>query len=119
MDDRRGELLPGSQECVGCGGMTFRRREDALCPRCAFDAEALIERIELDCLDRDLQLITEFEAYYRQRERQRERFERVARRPVFGERTPIERPMGETSVDEHQPSIFAPDAFWSQLRRAS
>jgi hypothetical protein len=108
MDDRQGELLPGSQQCVGCGGMTFRRREDALCPRCAFDAESLIERIELDGMDRDLQLITEFEAYYRQREQHRRRFERLSG-PVFAERS-------DHDLGRRKPLAFAPDPFWAELR---
>lgn len=61
-------MLPGSRECVGCHGLTFRNRSDGLCPRCAFQAESLIEQIELDSLERDLALITEFEAYCRQRD---------------------------------------------------
>jgi hypothetical protein len=112
MYDRRGDLLPGSQECVGCGGMTFRRREDALCPRCAFDAEALIERIELDCLDHDLQLITEFEAYYRRREQDRERYGELARRPVFARRA------APFAAGDREPVAFTPDAFWLELRKA-
>jgi hypothetical protein len=60
--------LPGSRTCVGCGGLTFRNREDGLCPRCAFQAESLIEQIELDGLERDLALMTRFEAYCRQRD---------------------------------------------------
>jgi hypothetical protein len=108
MDERRGNLLPGSQACVGCGGMTFRKREDALCPRCAFEAESLIERIELDGLDRDLQLITEFEAYYRQREQHRRRFERLSG-PVFAERS-------DHDLGRRQPGAFAPDPFWAELR---
>lgn len=109
MDERQGELLPGSQECVGCGGMTFRKREDSLCPRCAFDAESLIERIELEGLDRDLRLMTEFDAYYRQREEQKRRFERLGG-PVFARGPSIASP-------ERPPVDFSPDAFWSELRR--
>lgn len=60
--------LPGAQACIGCQGLTFRNREDQLCPRCAYQAEHLIEQIELDLLNRDLSLMTQFEAYYRQRE---------------------------------------------------
>ena len=111
MDERREDLLPGSHECVGCGGMTFRRRDDALCPRCAFDAESLIERIELDGLSRDLQLLTEFEAYYCQREEQRKRLKKLAG-PVFGRR-PVLDPISRAPVD------FSPDPFWSALRDAS
>lgn len=111
MDDRQEELLPGSQTCVGCSGMTFRKREDGLCPRCAFDAESLIERIELDGLDRDLQLMTEFEAYYRQREQQKERFERFSE-PVFPERS-------EHDIARREPAAFTPDPFWVALRDAS
>ena len=110
MDLSRDELLPGSHACVGCGGLTFRQREDSLCPRCAFEAESLIERIELDGLDRDLQLITEFEAYYCQREEQRTRFQRLAG-PVFAHQ-----PLREPSRNERPP--FAPDAFWTALRDA-
>ena len=109
--DARDQLLPGSHACVGCGGLTFRQREDALCPRCAFEAESLIERIELDGLHHDLQLITEFDAYYRQREVQRERFQRLAG-PVFGERREIDAP-------ERDPAPFVSDAFWAALREAS
>lgn len=111
MDDVHGTPLPGSQACVGCGGMTFRKREDSLCPRCAFDAEALIERIELDCLDRDLQLITEFEAYYRQREEHRKRFKRLGG-SVFAHRPALD-PVAR------EPISFEPDAFWTELRDAS
>lgn len=111
MDIRRDELLPGSHECVGCGGLTFRQREDSLCPRCAFEAESLIERIELDGLDRDLELITQFEAYYRQREEHQERFRRLggpvfARRPLF-------------DPDDREPAQFRPDPFWAAIRDAS
>jgi hypothetical protein len=60
--------LPGSRRCVGCDGLTFRNREDGLCPRCAFEAEHLIEQIELDCLDRDLALMERFDAYCRERD---------------------------------------------------
>lgn len=60
--------LPGSRHCVGCGGLTFRNRDDRLCPRCAFEAEHLIEQIELESLDNDLALMTRFEAYCRQRD---------------------------------------------------
>lgn len=62
------QKLPGSRACVGCRGLTFRNRGDGLCPRCAFQAEALIEQIELDGLDRDLALITQFEAYCQNRD---------------------------------------------------
>lgn len=67
--------LPGSKICVGCSGLTFRDNGDHLCPRCAFSAEDLIEQIEMDCIERDLALITEFEAYCAQRDRKRERIE--------------------------------------------
>lgn len=111
MDMRRDELLPGSHACVGCGGLTFRQREDALCPRCAFEAESLIERIELDGLDRDLELITQFEAYYQQREVHRKRFRRLAG-PVFARR-PVLDPISREAPD------FTPDPFWAALRDAS
>jgi hypothetical protein len=111
MDLRRDELLPGSHACVGCGGLTFRQREDALCPRCAFEAESLIERIELDGLSNDLELITRFEAYYQQREVQRKRFKRLAA-PVFARR-PVLDPI------RRAPVVFTPDPFWSSLRDAS
>lgn len=110
MNERESELLPGSQSCVGCGGMTFRQRADVLCPSCAFNAEALIERIELDSLSSDLQLITEFEAYYQQRERHRKRFMQ-AQHSVFPQCTEISRSRTE------QP--FRPDPFWTELREAS
>lgn len=61
-------MLPGSRECVGCHGLTFRNRADGLCPRCAFQAESLIEQIELDSLEHDLALMTQFEAYCQQRD---------------------------------------------------
>jgi len=67
------EDLPGSRACVGCHGLTFRSRGDGLCPRCAFNAESLIEQVELDALDRDLQLLTQFEAYYQARAERRSR----------------------------------------------
>ncbi len=79
-------MLPGSRECVGCHGLTFRNRSDGLCPRCAFQAESLIEQIELDSLERDLALITEFEAYCRQRD--------AADRPAT--------PLSRTSLSEHR-----------------
>lgn len=108
-DPNRAQELPGSRECVGCGGLTFRRREDALCPRCAFEAESLIERIELDGLDRDLQLMTEFEAYYRQREEHRKRFRRLSG-PIFARR-PVLDPISR------EPIAFERDAAWLQLRQ--
>lgn len=111
MDLHGGELLPGSHECVGCGGLTFRQRDDALCPRCAFEAETLIERIELDGLEHDLQLITEFDAYYRQREEQRKRLRRLSG-PVFARR-PVLDPAGR----ERAP--FTHDAAWLHARDAS
>ncbi len=112
MDDRQEALLPGSHVCVGCGGLTFRQREDALCPRCAFEAESLIERIELDGLDRDLQLITEFDAYYRQREEQKQRFQKLGG-PVFGRRPTINDPaQRESSI------TFVAAPFWANLRDA-
>ena len=117
MDERHGELLPGSHACVGCGGMTFRKREDALCPRCAFDAESLIERIELDGLSRDLQLITEFEAYYRQREQDRKRLRRLGG-PVFARRPALDPAAREHADFSREQPEFASDAFWSELRRA-
>ncbi|MCW2926075.1 MAG: hypothetical protein JWM86_43 [Thermoleophilia bacterium] len=110
-DDHNGELLPGSHACVGCNGLTFRQREDNLCPRCAFEAESLIERIELDGLDRDLQLMTEFDAYYRQREEHRERFRRLAG-PVFKN--------AHHRIDAEARALpsFVPDPFWANLRDA-
>jgi hypothetical protein len=73
--------LPGSRTCVGCNGLTFRNREDGLCPRCAFQAESLIEQIELEGLEHDLALMTRFEAYCTQRDRATA--EREARALVF------------------------------------
>lgn len=110
MDQHGGELLPGSHGCVGCGGLTFRQREDLLCPRCAFEAETLIERIELDGLAHDLQLITEFEAYYRQREEHRKRLRRLGT-PVFARR-PVLDPAGRERLPfQHDPSwLHARDA---------
>jgi hypothetical protein len=61
--------LPGSRVCVGCRGLTFRQREDGLCPRCAHHAEQLMEEIEIESMNRDLALITRFEAYCTWRER--------------------------------------------------
>jgi len=112
MDSRRDELLPGSHACVGCRGLTFRQRQDSLCPRCAFEAESLIERIEVEGLHRDLQLITEFEAYYRERETQRTRFKKLAG-PVFCS-PPIAAELCRT-----EPPPFKRDLFWSELREAS
>lgn len=60
-------LLPGSRFCVGCSHITFRKRNDGLCPKCAWQAEQLIEQIELDSLEQDLATITRFEAYCHQR----------------------------------------------------
>ena len=60
--------MPGSHDCVGCGNLTFRRRADDLCPRCAWQAEQLMEQIELDSLTRDLSLITRYEAACWQRD---------------------------------------------------
>ncbi|MCW2921243.1 MAG: hypothetical protein JWL76_1117 [Thermoleophilia bacterium] len=110
MDDRHEALLPGSHECVGCGGLTFRQREDALCPRCAFEAESLIERIELDGLAHDLQLMTEFDAYYRQREEQRKRFKKLGGN-VFGKRPALD-PVARPPID------LTPAPFWLGLRDA-
>ena len=111
MTDDRQQMLPGSRTCVGCGGLTFRQRDDSLCPRCAFETESLIERIELDGIDRDLQLITEFEAYYRAREEQRKRFKRLGG-PIFARR-PVLDPAGRDRAP------FTPDPFWAELRDAS
>lgn len=60
--------LPGSRHCVGCNGLTFRNRGDGLCPRCAYQAENLIEQIEIESISRDLALMSQFEAYCRQRD---------------------------------------------------
>lgn len=111
MDAGHEELLPGSHTCVGCGGLTFRRREDHLCPRCAFEAEQLIERIELDGLDRDLELMARFDAYY-QRRAAHQASAHVLPFPLFGEtavRDSLVRPAAE----------FMPDPFWQELREAS
>lgn len=105
------ELLPGSHACLGCNGLTFRSREDGLCPRCAFEAESLIERIELDGLGRDLALLVEFDAYYRQREEYRKRLRRLAS-PVFSRR-PVLDPAGRERVP------FTSEAFREGLRPAS
>ena len=64
-DDR---ALPGSSFCVGCRHMTFRQRADGLCPRCAWEAEQLIEQIELSALADDLATLVSFEAYCRTRD---------------------------------------------------
>jgi hypothetical protein len=94
--------------------MTFRQRSDGLCPRCAFDAEQLIERIELDGLSRDLQLITEFEAYYRKREEQRERL------AALGEPLRTSPSITGVPLDANRPeSPFARDPFWTETRTAS
>ena len=80
---------------MGCGGLTFRNRDDGLCPRCAYQAENLIEQIELESLERDLTLITRFEAYYRQRELARTTGRGVAfGEPLFDEGRIHERPFG-------------------------
>jgi hypothetical protein len=110
MDAMPSDALPGSHMCVGCSGLTFRQRDDGLCPRCAFETEQLMERIEIAGLDRDLQLLTEFEAYYSQRDADRKRFKRLGG-PVFARR-PVIDPAGR----ERAP--FEVDAFWSQLRDA-
>lgn len=112
MDAFASDSIPGSHECVGCSGLTFRQRPDGLCPRCAFEAESLIERIEVDGLHEDLRLITEFDAYYRQREEQRKRFKRLGG-PVFARR-PIIDPGGR----DHQPFVVDP-AIASPWRDAS
>ncbi|MCW2961303.1 MAG: hypothetical protein JWM25_40 [Thermoleophilia bacterium] len=112
MEEFAYESLPGSRCCVGCGGLTFRQREDALCPRCAFEAESLIERIEVDGINRDLNLMTQFEAYYAEREATRERFERAGG-PVFTLRF-------ESKIDPptRPATPFARDHFWTELRDA-
>lgn len=106
--------LPGSHACVGCRGLTFRQRSDGLCPRCAFEAESLIEQIEIAGLNRDLQLITEFDAYYRRREEQRKRFKRLggsvfSRRPVLDpagrERLPFS---GDVGWQDQAPAPHTP-----------
>ena len=102
------DALPGSRSCVGCGGLTFRQRDDGLCPRCAFETEQLMEGIEIAGLDRDLELLTEFDAYYRQREEQRKRFKKLGG-PVFARR-PVLDPAGRERVP------FTVDPFWSHLR---
>lgn len=117
MDEHQGELLPGSRDCVGCHGLTFRMRDDGLCPRCAFEAESLIERIELDGMSRDLQLMTEFDAYYRQREEHRKRFARLGATPVFSHK-PFLDPVGRPPFS-FAPLTFAPDPFLGELRDAS
>ncbi|MCW2922760.1 MAG: hypothetical protein JWM98_164 [Thermoleophilia bacterium] len=111
MDANHGELLPGSHTCVGCNGLTFRQREDALCPRCAFEAETMMEGIEVEGLHRDLQLITEFEAYYQQREAHRTRFARLGGN-VFEHRP-------ATNLAERATPSFAVDVPWPELRSAS
>jgi hypothetical protein len=105
------EGLPGSHTCVGCGGLTFRQREDALCPRCAFETEQLMETIEIAGLDRDLELMTEFDAYYSQRDADRARFKRLGG-PVFARR-----PVLDPAARARTP--FEVDAFWTHLRDAS
>lgn len=99
--------LPGSKACMGCGGLTFRNREDGLCPRCAFQAENLIEQIELDSLERDLTLMTKFDAYYSQRELARERESLSPAARTFGaSRLFDERRYGERP--------FAQGPFWEK-----
>lgn len=88
--------MPGSKACVGCGGLTFRNRDDQLCPRCAYEAELLIEQIELDCLEHDLALITEFEAYCCKRDLAR------ARQLAFG------KPLFEHARTQRPALEFAP-----------
>ena len=111
MDEMSHEALPGSRNCVGCNGLTFRQRADNLCPRCAFETEQMMERIEIAGLDRDLELMTEFEAYYTRRDEERKRFKKLGG-PVFARR-PILDPAGR----ERAP--FELDSFWTHLRDAS
>lgn len=91
--------MPGAQGCVGCGGLTFRNRQDGLCPRCAYQAEHLIEQIEIDSLERDLSLLTRFEAYYRQREELR----------ATGDPTAVPTPLGDP-VPAAQVATDEPDS---------
>ena len=102
------DALPGSRTCVGCHGLTFRRASDGLCPRCAFEAEHLIERIEIDSLNRDLALITEFEAYYQKREEHRLRLAQIGG-PVFPPFEPYEH-------DQRTESPFSRDSRWREFR---
>lgn len=51
------------QNCVGCQAITFRNRGDGLCPRCAYEAEQLVERIEIAMLDADLDLLVRLDAW--------------------------------------------------------
>lgn len=113
MDAHQDPQLPGSRSCVGCHGTTFRQRDDGLCPRCAFDAECLIERIEVDGLHRDLQLMTEFDAYYRQREEQRERASNVSSGNVFA------RDRQESTLSRRPWPALQQDPFWASFREAS
>jgi hypothetical protein len=84
MNEDAPEVLPGSHACVGCRGLTFRQRSDGLCPRCAFHAENLMERIELDGIERDLQLLTEFDAYYDAHTRRAKAREALIPDPFWG-----------------------------------
>jgi len=111
MSDTSHEALPGSRTCIGCGGLTFRQRDDALCPRCAFQAEQLMEHIEIEGLGRDLQLLTEFDAFYSRRDEERKRFKKLGG-PVFARR-PVIDPAGRARAP------FEVDAYWTQLRDAS
>ncbi|MCW2948989.1 MAG: hypothetical protein JWN41_2 [Thermoleophilia bacterium] len=69
-----------------------------------------MEGIEIAGLDRDLNLLTEFEAYYRQRDEERKRFKRLGG-PVFARR-PVIDPAGRKRAP------FEVDPFWTQLRDA-
>ncbi len=63
--------VPGGMCCSSCDSITFRARADGLCPACALRIEKMIEEIELEGMERDLILISRFEAYCVKREQQR------------------------------------------------
>lgn len=103
--------LPGSRSCVGCGGLTFRNREDGLCPRCAFQAESLIEQIELDGLDHDLNLMSRFEAYCNERDLAAAEPPVAARRPFEHRQQPVDgrrRPFAGREPDFPAASWYEP-----------
>jgi hypothetical protein len=53
----------GHRRCIGCTSITFRNRDDQLCPKCAFETERLVEQVELAMLDDDLALLVRLDAW--------------------------------------------------------
>jgi hypothetical protein len=66
--DFHGRSGPPARTCTGCRAPLWRNNSDPLCARCAAGVENLIERIEIDSIGSDLDLLVAFEAYCHRRE---------------------------------------------------